>query len=405
MMIVKMIPKSTFLCTVCIYLFAFIYCLAIARRSLQCSALKTCTRSVSSRWTRCSPAFTIVAMASSCSDSVMNHAWKKLSNDDKLYAATQLNETDKNRENSIAEIRHWIEENDDLRGQFDDFLILRFLRVCKFNLEKTKIRIQNHYKQRSDLPEWYMNTDPFLPELQELLDLGLYLPLRNPDDQGRLVILVRVIYDPRRHEISNLVKVAMMAIETAMKYYPAASIYGYTMCIDLANMTVHHIAQCRPYILKNTVGAWQNYPMRMQLIDMFNAPLFYDITSRILKSFMTEKLKNRFNVYSDSTVHNCLKDIPANILPVEYGGTDGTIQELTEYWKKLIEENRDSLMKENDKIVSKHYMQNRLKEEANIEYDGTDGTIKELTERWKKLIEDDHDYFVNEENDEIITKL
>ncbi|TGZ50229.1 Uncharacterized protein DBV15_02078 [Temnothorax longispinosus] len=31
--------------------------------------------------------------------------------------------------------------------------------------------------------------------------------------------------------------------------------------------------------------------------------------------------------------------IPANILPVECGGTDSTIQELTEYWKKLIEEN------------------------------------------------------------------
>ncbi|TGZ38945.1 Uncharacterized protein DBV15_12730, partial [Temnothorax longispinosus] len=54
----------------------------------------------------------------------------------------------------------------------DDFLILRFLRVCKFNLEKTKIRIKNHYKQRSDLPEWHMNKDPFLPKLQELLDMG-----------------------------------------------------------------------------------------------------------------------------------------------------------------------------------------------------------------------------------------
>ncbi|XP_071573232.1 retinol-binding protein pinta-like [Temnothorax nylanderi] len=341
-------------------------------------------------------------MASSCSDSVMHHAWKKLSNDDKLYAATQLNESDKNRENSIAEIRHWIEENDDLRGQFDDFLILRFLRVCKFNLEKTKIRIQNNYNQQSDLPEWYMNKDPFLPELQELLDMGFCLPLRKPDDQGRLVILVRIKHDPRRHEMSNLAKIFVMALETAMKYYPAASIYGYTLFVDLADTTVRHIAQYRPYILKNSVRLWQNYPMRVQLINMFNAPLIYEITARILKSFMTEKLKNRFNVYSDSTEHNSLKDIPANILPVECGGTAGTIQELTEYWKKLIEENRDSLLNEDDKIVSKHHMQNRLKEEANI---GTDGTIQELTERWKKLVEDDHVCPVNEENDEIITKL
>ncbi|XP_077261244.1 retinol-binding protein pinta-like [Temnothorax americanus] len=344
-------------------------------------------------------------MASSCSDSV---DWKKLSIDDKLYAATQLNETDKNRENSIAEIRHWIEENDDLlRGQLDDFLILRFLRVCKFNFEKTKIRIRNHYQQRSDLPEWYMNKDPFLPELQELLDMGMYLPLRNPDDQGRLVIILRLIYNPKKHQVADIAKVGMMALETAIKYYPAASIHGYTLFIDLANITVRHIAQYGPYMLKNSVRLWQNYPMRIQLINMFNAPLIFDYTAKILKSLMTEKLKNRFNVHSDNTTHNCLKDIPANILPVECGGTDGTIQELTEYWKKLIEENRDSLLNEDDKIVSKQYMQNRLKDNpANIKYDDdTDGTIQVLTERWKKLVEDDHVGLANEENEEIITKL
>ncbi|XP_071631401.1 retinol-binding protein pinta-like isoform X2 [Temnothorax longispinosus] len=287
-----------------------------------------------------------------------------------------------------------------------DFLILRFLRVCKFDLEKTKIRIRNHYEQRSDLPEWYMNKDPFLPELQELLDMGLYLPLRNPDDQGRLVIILRLIYNPRKHQVADIAKVGMMALETATKYYPAASIHGYTLFIDSANVSVGHIAQYGPSMLTNSVRLWQNYPMRIQLINIFNAPLIFDYTAKVIKSFMTEKLKKRFNVHSDNTVHNCLNDIPANILPVECGGTDGTIQELTEYWKKLIEENRDSLLNEDDKIVSKHYMQNRLKKEANIEYDGTDGTIQELTGRWKKLIEDDHDSLVVEENDEeIITKL
>ncbi|KYN11087.1 hypothetical protein ALC57_16746, partial [Trachymyrmex cornetzi] len=54
----------------------------------------------------------------------------------------------------------------------DNFLILRFLIVCKFNIEKCKIRIRNYYKQRSDLPEWFTNTDPFRPKLQEILNLG-----------------------------------------------------------------------------------------------------------------------------------------------------------------------------------------------------------------------------------------
>lgn len=63
-----------------------------------------------------------------------------------------------------------------LKGIFnlhiDNFLILRFLRICEFNIEETKLRIRNYYKHRSELPEWYKKKDPFLPELQELLDLG-----------------------------------------------------------------------------------------------------------------------------------------------------------------------------------------------------------------------------------------
>ncbi|TGZ40072.1 Uncharacterized protein DBV15_09316 [Temnothorax longispinosus] len=75
-------------------------------------------------------------------------------------------------------------------------------RVCK-NLEKIKIRIRNYYKQRSNLPEWYMNRDPFRPELQELPDLG----------QGRLIFIMRItLHDPRRHQVSDIFKVKYIEI-------------------------------------------------------------------------------------------------------------------------------------------------------------------------------------------------
>ncbi|KYM79263.1 hypothetical protein ALC53_10299 [Atta colombica] len=162
-------------------------------------------------------------MASNYSDSVV-HTRQELTSDDKKYAAVHLNETDKIRKNAIAEIKRWIEECDDLRIQINkndrvsylkrifnlytgDFLILRFLRVCKFNLEKTKIRMQNYYKQRFCLPEWYMNKNPFRPELQELLDLGIILPLRKPDNHGRLVMIIYgTRHDPKKHKIADIAK-------------------------------------------------------------------------------------------------------------------------------------------------------------------------------------------------------
>ena len=38
-------------------------------------------------------------------------------------------------------------------------------------------------------------------------------------------------------------------------------------------------------------------------------------------------------------------DVGLEILPAEYGGSNGTIEELTKYWKKKVEDNRNNLMK------------------------------------------------------------
>ncbi|XP_012529158.1 retinol-binding protein pinta [Monomorium pharaonis] len=285
-------------------------------------------------------------MANECGNNIMHRAWQDMTSEDKKYAAEYLNETDENKENAVAEIKRWIEESDDLPAQFDDFFILRFLRVCKFDLEKTKVRIQNYNKQRSKLPEWYKNKDPFRSQLQEVLDLGVYLPLRKPDNKGRLVILIRAtLHDPKRNKIADLVKNYILAMEAAVKFYPAMSVYGCSLLIDASNPTVRHVIQIKPYEIMNVVQMWQScYPMRYQKIVFFNTPILFDIIVRFIKSFMTKKMRSRFFVYSD--VDNCFKDIPANILPVEYGGTDGTLQELTEFWKKFIEENCDFLTKD-----------------------------------------------------------
>jgi hypothetical protein len=54
----------------------------------------------------------------------------------------------------------------------DDLSLRWFLRGCKFDLNKTKVRIETFYSFRSKVTEWYSNRDPLLPELMELLNLG-----------------------------------------------------------------------------------------------------------------------------------------------------------------------------------------------------------------------------------------
>lgn len=120
----------------------------------------------------------------------------------------------------------------------------------------------------------------------------------------------------------------MMVTKVAIKNYTAATVYGCSVLLDVSNPTMRHAVQMPPQLIMNMVHLWQScYPLRIQSISMINAPEYIDIIAKIFRSFMTEKMKNRFHVYTQRTMLNYLKDIPIKILPVEYGGTDGTLQE------------------------------------------------------------------------------
>ena len=54
----------------------------------------------------------------------------------------------------------------------DEFFILRFLWCCKFDVDKTKIKMKNYFDQRAALPNWYAERKPFDPKVQEFLNLG-----------------------------------------------------------------------------------------------------------------------------------------------------------------------------------------------------------------------------------------
>ncbi|KAL6263040.1 hypothetical protein P5V15_005836 [Pogonomyrmex californicus] len=203
----------------------------------------------------------------------MHQCWE-LTSEQKIYAKTYLNETDKIRKNVVAEIKRWLEKNKNF--------ILQYLRICKFDIEETKIRIQNYHKLRSDISEWYANKDPFQPELQSILDLGMFFFLRKPDNQERSVFFTRpYLYDPKINKLSDVIK---------------------------------------------------KYPENFISINCINTPGLANATLSLFKTFMDEDLEGK--LHSFRTTEGSSNHIPTNTLPNEYGGWYNN-------WKKLVEENRN----------------------------------------------------------------
>ncbi|CAK9794977.1 Retinol-binding protein pinta [Anthophora plagiata] len=266
----------------------------------------------------------------------------QLSAEERTYVRDNLNECEETRPIKIAEIRQWIVENEELHVPDDEFFILRFLRACKFNSEKTKGKLRNYFKQRACVPEWYSNRDPSLSELQELFDLGVLLPLRKLDNEGRMIVIVRAaVHTPSRHKMSDMLKASLMTLDLALRDHESVTIYGISAILDIGGMTYEHVLQLPPNVIKNLVHAWQGcYPVRIHSLNFINANKFVNAVLNIFRSFMNAKMKERVHVYARDKL-KLYETLPMDILPEEYGGTDGTVKELSEYWKRAVRENSE----------------------------------------------------------------
>ncbi|XP_069698611.1 retinol-binding protein pinta [Periplaneta americana] len=258
------------------------------------------------------------------------------------HAAEYLHEREDQRDADIRVIVNWLRTQPHIRARLDPVNVVRFLRGCKFDHERTKLKICNYYELRARCPEWFSQRDPCLPEIQELLRLGVFLPLRRRDAHGRLVVLIRVaVHNPKKHRQSDVFKVGKMALELALEDDEAISVFGVAAVFDLRGVTLGHAMQLPPHVVKKAVHAWQDcYPVRTKSLDFVNAPRYVNVVLNIFRRFMTEKLRQRVHIHGRSleSLHTV---VAPDLLPLEYGGTDGTLQDLIDYWRDHVTEKRE----------------------------------------------------------------
>ncbi|KAJ8978918.1 hypothetical protein NQ317_013356 [Molorchus minor] len=259
-----------------------------------------------------------------------------LDEDDKKYLAEHLHESDQSRNEALKEIRNWlIEEKPDLHARLDDKYILPFLRGSKFNLEKTKTKLTNYYVMRRDRSEWFRNRDPTLPELQELVKLGVFVPLKL-SSENRLVVIIRTAaHNPKKHKMEDVFKVGKMVLDVAAMTVERTQIYGIVAIFDMDGVGLAHALQLTPSMIKNAVHAWQNYHCKPKQLEFINAPVHVNVMMNVFKSFMSEKLRKRVKVHfkgTDGLYHN----VDRSILPPEYGGDGDDMESLIGYWNRTL---------------------------------------------------------------------
>lgn len=119
----------------------------------------------------------------------------------------------------VEELQEWLDANPKINGCKVYENLHFFLRTCKFDVERAKKKIKMFYQMRAERIEWFDNCNPMLPEIQELLKLGVFLPVDGVDDQRRKVVIIRTAaHDPKLHSQNNVFKVPIKKV-LKYKYY------------------------------------------------------------------------------------------------------------------------------------------------------------------------------------------
>jgi len=275
------------------------------------------------------------------------NAWNKEDLDKSAYE--EFGETPALLQSSKEALRIWLAKSPHLQLICqDDAFLTTFLRGCKYSLERTKEKLDNFHAVKTNCPEWFDNWDPFDPAVQEILDSGICLPLPGYDKHGRSVTLnMSGNVKPAKMKLDDLMKTSMMVMSVARKEDDQAIIQGFVMVQDMAGMgkdilTLFNMATIKKLITMGETAA----PVRPKMAHILNRPSIMESIHNMVKGLQKEKMKRRQVMHPAGDMSGLVEDLGTEILPKEYGGTNGSVEELKVYWKRQVESQRDWLLEQ-----------------------------------------------------------
>lgn len=87
-------------------------------------------------------------------------------------AEIELGEISNKVDANLQILKTWIEQQPHLNARLDDQFLIQYLRGCKYNLERAKIKLDLFYTLKSKFPALFNVTDVNNSKFKRLYNLG-----------------------------------------------------------------------------------------------------------------------------------------------------------------------------------------------------------------------------------------
>jgi len=243
-------------------------------------------------------------------------------------ASEELGEDKQRLKSDIQALRDWISKTPHLNGiRKDDQQLLKFLRGCKFSLERTKEKLDLYNACRANVPNWFSSWDVESSVFQKFLAWGNYLPLPGYDKHGHQVILMRPgKMDPTQTNLEEALTTSLAFFELVSENNAQAQVKGIVVINDVGEATAGHARLMNPVIAKKGITIWQEaYPARPKAMHFLNLPPVMQGVFTMMQGFLTEKMRKRNQVHQKGDYLKLYDEVGKEVLPEEYGGSNGSI--------------------------------------------------------------------------------
>ncbi|XP_030759611.1 uncharacterized protein LOC115885009 [Sitophilus oryzae] len=219
------------------------------------------------------------------------------------------------------------------RNMLEAFLIMN-----KFNIDKSKTKLEMYYKIRSEIPDFYVNKHPKLPHMKEIAETVYCFPLpRLTENLNRIVFVKLKDLDPNKFDAYNFFAHAYNVVEIRIREDVATSDI---LLYDMEGLTMAHFLKLTPDALKKSGMVLEKvYSNRVAGIHYLNLHSSVEMIINLIKKMLKEKLRNRIHIHKNT--ETLYEYLPRDVLPRDYDGSCPSLQELQDMWRKKMEESEN----------------------------------------------------------------
>ncbi|XP_039724790.1 alpha-tocopherol transfer protein [Pteropus medius] len=215
-----------------------------------------------------------------------------------------------------------------------DSFLLRFLRARDFDLDLAWRLLKNYYKWRAECPE--ISADLHPRSILGLLKAGYLGVLRERDPTGSKVLIYRIAHwDPKVFTAYDVFRVSLITSELIVQEVETQR-NGIKAVFDLEGWHFSHAFQITPSVAKKIAAVLtDSFPLKVRGIHLINEPIIFHAVFSMVKPFLTEKIKGRIHMHGTNYKESLLQHFP-DILPLEYGGEDFSMEDICQEWTNFI---------------------------------------------------------------------